>query len=551
MDEEKYVMNQVNAFVKSYYARMNGKFRNLEKLYDERCVMTWPDSAGNIITQDSNSHINLFFAEDSVRPQYEVTSFIVQPCPNGHLLLVHGIRDDDKTFVQTLLLRNKSGKLLVMNDILVVKAVSNMDQTDLPVKDDQKAAASTSTLNVCCPTAEDDNRTDASSTKVPEMSTSEQDIKVCIVTSNQMTGHQAEYYCTRRGRRMLRHKAKLIYDEVPGRLTSIMTRLEQDKVLQRVEQLEPSLADYSDLCRVHEKEYLDFIGELPLTSKASLDKYKELYNPDMFCSGETRTAAFLAAGAVVKACEVVAEGKFQKAFAIVRPPGHHASEKYAEGFCFLNNIAIGADFLIKHLLYERVLVVDFDVHHGNGTQKIFYRRKDVLFFSTFCSAIDYPPNEEKDIGDLGDELGLGYNINVPLKKAFGDADMLLVWRELLIPILEEYDPQIILISAGYDAAAGDHVGKCCLTSNCYGSLLNMLGNHANGKMVLALEGGYNLDVLAECTSYSIRSMLGDDDVLLDPAKSFEPDVETVNTVKKLKNSLKEYWNVFKEAENQT
>lgn len=219
-------------------------------------------------------------------------------------------------------------------------------------------------------------------------------------------------------------------------------------------------------------------------------------------------------------------------------------ESIGEGFCYANNVAIGASKLIREHGIERVLVVDFDVHHGNGTQELFYKSDQVLFVSTYNKSLKYPSTPSKEINQIGEGKGEGYNINIPLSNKFKNADIQFVWNEFLLPIAKAYNPQIILVSAGFDAAIGDPVGRCCLSAKCYATLIQKLMEVGTGRMVLSLEGGYDLPMLADCVSHCARALLGDTDVLLDGSERDLPFRSTKKTIKELKALLWK-WDCFK------
>ncbi|XBI69043.1 hypothetical protein VPH35_048164 [Triticum aestivum] len=313
--------------------------------------------------------------------------------------------------------------------------------------------------------------------------------------------------------------------------------------LDSVKVLKSEPAKLEDMLAIHSLKHMNFIESLPL-NKTNVDEFSEYYTDDMYCSAGTREAVYLAAGGFIMGCEGVFKGDFQSAFAIVRPPGHHARESIAEGFCYANNLAIGTSKLIREVRVERVLVVDFDVHHGNGTQELFYKSDQVLFVSTYNKSLRYPSSPSKDINQIGEGKGEGYNINIPLSNKFKNADIQFVWDEFLLPIAKEYNPQIILVSAGFDAAIGDPVGKCLLSPKCYGTLIQKLMEIGTGRMVLSLEGGYHLPMLADCVSHCVRALLGDIDVLLDGSERGLPFRSTKKTVNELKALLCSKWNCF-------
>jgi len=190
------------------------------------------------------------------------------------------------------------------------------------------------------------------------------------------------------------------------------------------------------------------------------------------------------------------EGRVGSAFALVRPPGHHAEASQAMGFCFFNNVAVGAEYLIRRHGLRRILVVDWDLHHGNGTQHAFYSRREVLYFSTHQVPL-YPGTGA--VRETGAGPGLGYNLNVPLTSGKGDADFLHVFRKILGPVSAQFKPEFILVSAGFDIAAGDPLGGMAVSREGFGlltdALSGMAAKSAAGRIAFVLEGGYDLPAL--------------------------------------------------------
>ncbi|CAG0928471.1 partial histone deacetylase 6, partial [Planctomycetaceae bacterium] len=221
-------------------------------------------------------------------------------------------------------------------------------------------------------------------------------------------------------------------------------------------------------------------------------------------------AALLAAGAVVTGMQAVLRGEVTNAFALVRPPGHHAFTDHGEGFCLFNNVAIAANVARSDFGLDRVLIVDFDVHHGNGTNSIFYDDPSVLFFSTHQWGI-YPGTGHWS--EIGDGAGVGYSVNVPVLPGWGDAALIAIFDQLLDPIARRFKPQLILCSAGYDPHWSDRLGGLLMTDQGFFDLTQRLVQLSNdlcdGKLVLTLEGGYGLDGLAYGVVASFGALLGD------------------------------------------
>jgi acetoin utilization deacetylase AcuC-like enzyme len=240
-------------------------------------------------------------------------------------------------------------------------------------------------------------------------------------------------------------------------------------------------------------------------------------------------AAVYAAGGLLNATAEVMDGKLDSAFALVRPPGHHAEWNCGMGFCLFNNVAIAAKYALQKYKLNRILIVDFDLHHGNGTQDAFYSDPQVLYFSTHQYP-HYPGTGNYD--EIGQGAGVGTTINVPLPAGCGDEKYLKVFNEILAPAAERYKPQLILVSAGYDAHWADNLGSQRLTVTGYAQFTEILMNLAqklcDGKLVLTLEGGYNLAALAASVRATFDVLLGnkkvEDPVGPPPALHYDIDI---------------------------
>jgi acetoin utilization deacetylase AcuC-like enzyme len=287
------------------------------------------------------------------------------------------------------------------------------------------------------------------------------------------------------------------HPENAGRLRAIMERMDQQGLTARLRVMHPRPATQAELTLIHDEGYIRRVEEAALSGREFLD------TPDCAICEATYGVALHAAGAVVDAVQQVAEGRLDNAFIACRPPGHHAEHKQALGFCFFNNIAIGADFLTRRMGYERVLIFDFDVHHGNGTQHSFEERKDVLFVSIHQHPRTCYPGtgyaEERGRGE-----GLGYTVNLPMPPYSTDDDYLALFRERLLPLFRDYAPQFVLLSAGFDAHAEDPLAQMNLTQTSFDEMTrgvkNLARDHCGGRIVSILEGGYNFVRLSECVA---------------------------------------------------
>ena len=286
-----------------------------------------------------------------------------------------------------------------------------------------------------------------------------------------------------------------------------------------------------EITRIHGADYLTSIKETAGRAMA--------LDPDTFTSPGTFSAAYLAAGAAVTAVEHVLDGgPGTRALALVRPPGHHAERNRAMGFCLFNNIAIAASSARARGL-RRVAIVDYDVHHGNGTQWSFYDDPSVLFISSH--QFPYYPGTGA-AGDVGTGPGAGFTINLPLSAGATDADYELVYTKLALPILKQFRPELILISAGFDAHMNDPLAGMRLTSPYFGHLTAAIAAVADeccaGRLVAVTEGGYDLAALAESLRASIRALEGE-------AKAFAaPSGETPRgdaTIKAVLPHVRDRW----------
>lgn len=294
--------------------------------------------------------------------------------------------------------------------------------------------------------------------------------------------------------------------EGPERLTEINRALAETGMRARLVALPPQPLSLERLSRVHHTRHIERVRSVAERGGGGLMGLGD----ETYLAPRSYDAALLAAGAVVAGVEAVLHGDVRNTFALVRPPGHHAFADHGEGFCLFNNIAIAAATARAEFGIDRVLIVDFDVHHGNGTNAIFYRDPSVLYFSTHQWGI-YPGTGWWD--EVGEGQGVGSSVNVPMLPGWGDEAMRCVFGDLLVPIVRRFQPQLILVSAGYDSSWTDRLGSMLVTTPGFFELTRTLVQLADelcdGKLVLTLEGGYGLDGLAYGVVASFAAMLGD------------------------------------------
>jgi len=223
-------------------------------------------------------------------------------------------------------------------------------------------------------------------------------------------------------------------------------------------------------------------------------KIFDILDPDTKTSPDSYAAACLAVGALVKGVDLIVDGTINNGFALVRPPGHHAEENQSMGFCLFNNVAIAAHYAIEIMGLERVMIVDWDLHHGNGTQHSFYESNKVLYLSTH--QYPYYPGTGSLL-ETGHGQGEGFTINIPLPGYQGDLDYATIFNEIVVPVGREYKPQLIFVSAGFDIGRGDPLGAMEVTAPGFAYLTRVLVQLAeevcHGRLLVTLEGGYNLE----------------------------------------------------------
>jgi len=297
--------------------------------------------------------------------------------------------------------------------------------------------------------------------------------------------------------RYIEHKMGDAHPESPERIRAIYEMLKEEKRLATLTVVPPRLATEKEIALIHTQEYIEQIKESAGQARVYLD-------PDTSTSPRSYEVARLAAGGLLEAADKIMAGGVQGVFALVRPPGHHAEASQAKGFCIFNNVAIAAQYLVEKWGLRRILIVDWDLHHGNGTQNAFYSRADILFFSTH--QFPYYPGSGH-WSEIGEGKGKGFTVNVPLEPEKTDDDFLFIYRRLLSPISAAFKPEFILVSAGFDIFAGDPLGGMEVTARGFGAmtheLTDLAKDTAKGRLLLTLEGGYNLFGLQD----GVRSVL--------------------------------------------
>jgi acetoin utilization deacetylase AcuC-like enzyme len=317
----------------------------------------------------------------------------------------------------------------------------------------------------------------------------------------------------------LKHNMGMYHPESPERLEVLYQMLDQLGSALNFDYVEPRPASPEELAANHDPRYVDRIMSTRGCETVFLD-------PDTSTCCDTWEASISAVGGLLCLVDGVIEGTIRNGFALVRPPGHHAENRRAMGFCIFNNIAIAAHYALTRHNLERVAIVDWDLHHGNGTQNSFYEDPRVLFVSTH----QYPHYPGTGgIREIGHGPGEGYTVNVPLAAGAGDAEYIAVYDRLVYPLLESFQPQLILVSAGFDAHEKDPLGGMSLTEDGYEAMLKILMRSAwqtcSERLLLVLEGGYQLDALRNSVKRVLHCLSNYDPSTESPAKC--PDIDAL------------------------
>ncbi|KAL1791005.1 histone deacetylase 9 isoform X1 [Sigmodon hispidus] len=373
---------------------------------------------------------------------------------------------------------------------------------------------------------------------------------------------------------MLKHQCicgnSTTHPEHAGRIQSIWSRLQETGLLNKCERIQGRKASLEEIQLVHSKHHSLLYGTSPLDgqkldSRTLLGDDSQKFFSSLPCGGlgvdsdtiwnelHSSGAARMAVGCVIELASKVASGELKNGFAVVRPPGHHAEESAAMGFCFFNSVAITAKYLRDQLNISKILIVDLDVHHGNGTQQAFYADPSVLYISLhrYDEGNFFPgsgaPNE------VGVGLGEGYNINIAwtggLDPPMGDVEYLEAFRTVVMPVAKEFDPDVVLVSAGFDALEG-HIpplGGYKVTAKCFGHLTKQLMTLADGRVALALEGGHDLTAICDASEACINALLGnealgplDEDVLHQI-----PNMNATASLQRIAEIQSKYWKSIK------
>ena len=289
------------------------------------------------------------------------------------------------------------------------------------------------------------------------------------------------------------------HPENASRLEAVVSHLKESGTWEKLAHISPSPATLEELLRVHSEGHVRYVREMAESGGGRIDA-------DTVISSRSFEAALYAAGGVKSALDTVMRGEGSSAFALVRPPGHHATRTQTMGFCLFNNVAVAAAHALDMYKLQRVLILDFDVHHGNGTQDIFQSEPRVCYISVHQSPL-YPGSGSVE------ERGTGNTFNIPLPPGCGDKEYERIYDEVVSPLAGRFKPQIVFISAGFDAHWADELASMCLSITGYAQIMRSIKSLADelcgGKLVLSLEGGYNLAALSGAVNAVFDVLLGE------------------------------------------
>jgi acetoin utilization deacetylase AcuC-like enzyme len=333
------------------------------------------------------------------------------------------------------------------------------------------------------------------------------------------------------------------HPESAKRLRAIVNELKRSKLSnsEKVQFVLPEKASIEDVELVHGIEYIKLVKAVCKSGGGLLDLQDTVISPESY------EVALYAVGGTLKAVNLVMEGKSENAFALVRPPGHHAGKFRALGFCIFNNVAVAAQHLLRKVKLKKVLILDVDAHHGNGTQEAFYETDKVLYISLHEDPSSFPGTGFTD--EIGEGEGLGYTVNIPLPFRTDNRVYMKAMKEIVIPIIRQYEPQFMLVSAGFDSHYTDPVGNLSLSASCYGeiyeAIVKLASDVCGGRLVSVLEGGYRLNFVGRLATMAIARMSGTPYIVKDkiPVANRSVELQALKVLEEVKKIQRSFWRI--------
>ncbi|KAF7509230.1 hypothetical protein GJ744_008290 [Endocarpon pusillum] len=303
-------------------------------------------------------------------------------------------------------------------------------------------------------------------------------------------------------------------------------------------------ATEEECCLIHTPKHYEFVKHTSEMENDELIELSEASHLDsIYFNKLSYFSSKLSAGGAIETCRAIFQGKVKNAIAVIRPPGHHAEVSSTMGFCLFNNTCIASRVCQNEFREKcrKILILDWDVHHGNGCQKAFYSDPNILYISihVHMDGKFYPAGDDGDMLHCGAGPGLGKNVNIPwLTKGMGDGDYMYAFQQVVMPIAQEFDPDFVIVAAGFDAAAGDELGGCFVSPACYAHMTHMLMTLAGGKVAVCLEGGYNFRSISKSALAVTRTLMGEPPDRLLPTAATNSAVEIVRQVSMIQSK---YW----------
>lgn len=316
-------------------------------------------------------------------------------------------------------------------------------------------------------------------------------------------------------------------------------------------------ATREEILTVHSPMHYEWVAGLSVKPSLELREMSTMMDngrKSLYVGNLTFEAALVAAGGAIETCKNVVAGVVKNAIAVIRPPGHHAEPDESMGFCIFNNVPIAAKVCMEDYpeLCRKILILDWDVHHGNGIQNMFYDDPNVLYISlhVYQNGEFYPnipPNGTPDgnFDKCGSGVGIGKNVNIAWHdQGMGDGEYMAAFEQIVMPIATEFDPDLVIVSAGFDAAVGDELGGCFVTPACYSQMTHMLMSLANGKMAVCLEGGYNLKAISRSALAVAKTLMGEP-----PERIVLPPIHrtALHVLQEVRNHQAPYWECMRSS----
>lgn len=316
--------------------------------------------------------------------------------------------------------------------------------------------------------------------------------------------------------------------------------------MSRMKSIASRVATEEELLLVHDAKHVQNMKEI--VHEENLNEAARRFE-SVYLHESTYESATVSAGSILQVVDEVLNGDSRCGVAVIRPPGHHAESDDPCGFCIFNNVSIAAKYAINNFGLKRVLIVDWDVHHGQGTQHIFENDPRVLYISVhrYDYGKFFPESTDGNFTEVGSGAGKGYNVNIPWNEGrMGDMEYMLAFQAIIMPIAYDFDPELVLVSAGFDAAEGDPLGKYHVSPEAYGYFTHWLSALANGKIILALEGGYNVNSISHAMAMCAKSLLGDPLPMLQISSRWNGiQSKALDTIRDVMHTQSEHWKCLK------